>query len=331
MEKNSNELALLSISPDKITKQHIQAVFNTKKIKDNYAAILNGLKSLNITKENLREEYPELKAATKLVSTLDTWRKDQAETYAAIPKLFLEVHKEFAAPIEDELNIIRQKVAKASAENKAEKDKAAKETLRIETIKAQMGNFINKITSDIANATDDDEIVAIQMRIGSEKSRKNFYAEFIGEFSEKCNLLKYTINLQKEKIRELVSLKNSFVSEMANGNDDKAVELRTEIELKEFEIEENSIRLQEKAFDQALNISDVHVGIPDVVVTKPKMKKWKWKVDDINKLSKRFTKIIVDEDEVNNYMAELRNEGLIKTNAEDFKKEGITFYKEIFY
>lgn len=331
METATKELSLLSISPDKITKQHIEAVFNTKKIKDNYAAILNGLKSLDITKENLKAEYPELKAAKKWLLGIDAWRKEETAAYANVGKLFLEVKNEVATPVEAEINSIVQEITKASAENKAEKDKAAKEVLRIENIKTQMGNFINKITSEIANAIDDDEIVAIQMRIGSEKSRKGFYQEFIGEFSEKCDLLKFTINLQKEKIRELQSLKTKFTAEMASGNADKAVELREEIELKEMELDENAIRLQEKAFEQAFSIEDTHVGIPDIVTTKPKLQRWEWKVEDMKKLDNRFKKTIIDEEAVANFMAELRKEGLINTKSEDFTKDGITFYKKIFY
>lgn len=332
MEQQSNNLpALRGVAPDKITKQQIVALFNTETIRWNYNKMLQGLQGMSVTKENLKSEYSEFKEADKFIKSITDWRKAQAAPFNSVDALFLEVSKEIIEPISAELQRLKVQVKAASDANAAEIAQARKEQERKDAIVRSIGTFINNCTTYIVTATTDDQIVLVQKRIGSEKSKKTFYAEYWQELADKCNSLDVLINQQKEKIREIKKMNDEFEQALKNNDDTKATELKEGLELANMELVENSIRLQEKAFDESLSISTVEVGQPDLNVTKGKSNRWRWKVLDIDFLRKKFpafTKVVLDEEKIEAFMKEQREAGLFKTEETEIQVNGITFYKE---
>lgn len=330
-EKNNLPAKLRSIAPDRITKQQIISLFNTETIRWNYNVMLQGLQSMVITKDNLKESYPEFKEADKFIKLITEWSKDEARPFSDVCDLFLEVRKEIIEPISEALTLLKTQVKIASEANAAEIAKAKKEQARVDLISATMGQFINKITTDITLATTDDEIVLIQKLIGSEKSKKSFYSEFYQELVTKCDALTPTINNQKEKIRELKKFNEQLNEALKQNNDSKAAELKEKIEDTTAVLVENSIRLQEKAFEQSLNITQTEVGQPELNVVKGKSNRWRWRVDDIELLHKKhpqFTKIVTNDEEIERFMKEQREIGAFKTELTEIMVKGITFYKE---
>ncbi len=98
-----------------------------------------------------------------------------------------------------------------------------------------------------------------------------------------------------------------------------------------MELVENSIRLQEKAFEQSMNMSQVEVGQPELNVTKGKTNRWKWRVNDIDFLKKKFpqfTLTVPNDEAIEVFMKEQRESGLFKTEETEITVNGITFYKE---
>jgi tetratricopeptide (TPR) repeat protein len=334
MEENKNNLpALRNIPPDKITKTQIVSLFNTETIRWEYNKMLQGLKSMHITKENLKEEYPEFKAADKFCKSLDTWRKSEANPFNKVDALFLEVYKEITEPILAELTSLKAQVKTAREANAAEIAQAKREQARKDLIVKTLGDFINNCTTYIVTATTDDQVILVEKRIGSEKSKKGFYAEYYQELVDKCEALKSTITAQKKKIQELQKANEAFEQALKASDDSAAAELKEKIELINEQLVENSIRLQEKAFEQSINISQDQVGQPDLNVTKGKTSRWKWKVDDIEFLHKKFpkfTKVVPNDEAIEAYMKEQREAGLFKTQEEEIKVNGITFFKEIY-
>lgn len=331
MEENKNVPALRNVAVEKITKQQVVALFNTETIRYNYQKMLQGLKSMVITKDTLKQEYPEFKEADKFIKNITEWRKEQARPFNEVDAMFLEVSKEIIQPISEALTSLKAQVRTASEANAAEIAKAKKEQERKDNIVRTMSDFINMVTSQITLATTDKEIGRIQMRIGSEKSKKSFYSEFMEELEAKCEALNDTINDQKIKIRELTALNESFEQALKDNDDNKAAELKDKIEFTNVELTENSIRLQEKAFEQSLLITQVEVGQPDLNVTKSRNSRWKWKVDDIDFLRKKFpqyTKVVPNEDAIDELMKEQRILGSFQTGEDQLTISGITFYKE---
>lgn len=335
MEENKNNLpALRGTAPEKINKAQILALFNTETIRWNYQKMLQGLKSMVITKDNLKTDYPELKEADKFMKSITEWRKEQAKPFNEVDAMFLEVAKEILQPISEALLSVKAQVRTASEANAAEIALAKREEDRKNLIVKSIADFINKITGDITLATTDKEIASIQMRIGSEKSRTTFYAEHLPELKLKCDALSDTITTQKEKIREITRLQESFNKAIEGNDDSKAAEIRDQLEVTNLELAENAIRLQEKAFNESLSITQIEVGQPELNVSKAKTSRWRWRVDDMNVLRKKgpqFTKIVVDEDAVDAFMKEQRDLGLFKTESIELNVNGITFFKEKYW
>lgn len=330
-EKSNLPAHLRSVAPDKITKQQIIALFNTGTIRWNYNKMLQGLKGMVITKDNLKEYYPEFKEADKFVKSITEWSKDEARPFSDVCDLFLEVRKEIIEPVLVELASRKAQVKSASEANAAEIAQAKKEQARVNLISVTMGNFINKVTADITLATTDDQIVLIQKLIGSEKSKKTFYSEFWDELVLKCDALAPTINHQKEKIRELKKFNDQLSEALKQNDDSKAAELKEKIEDTTAGLVENSIRLQERAFEQSLNITQTEVGQPELNVVKGKSNRWRWRVDDIELLHKKypqFTKIVTNDEEIDRFMKDQRELGTFKTELAEIMVKGITFYKE---
>lgn len=333
-EKNNLPTHLRNVAPDKITKQQIIALFNTETIRWNYNKMLQGLKGMEITKDNLKESYPEFKEADKFIKSITEWRKAQAKPFNDVDALFLEVSKEIIEPISEALTLLKTQVKIASEANAAEIAQAKKEQARVDLISSTMGQFINKVTADITLATTDDEIVLIQKLIGSEKSKKTFYAEFLHELVAKCDALTPTINEQKNRIRELNKFNEQFVQALKQNDSVKASELKDKIEETNAVLVENSIRLQERAFEQSLTITQTEVGQPEVNVAKGKTTRWRWKVEDVELLHKKypqFTKIVTNDDEIEIFMRDQRELGTFKTDLTEIMIKGITFYKEKYF
>lgn len=331
MEQSNNLPVLRGTAPEKITKQQIVALFNTETVRYNYHKMLQGLRAMVITKDNLKPEYPEFKEADKFIKAITDWRKAQAKPFNDVDALFLEVSKEIIEPISAELLSLKAQVKTASEANAAEIAQAKREQDRKDTIVRTMATFLNQVTHDILMSTTDKQIVLIQKRIGSEKSKKGFYAEYMDELEQKCAALDDTINSQKNKIRELDKLNESFEQALKANNDHAAAELKEKIEMTTTELTENSIRLQEQAFEQSMAISQVAVGQPDLNITKSKTTRWKWRVDDIEILRKKapaLTKIVPNDEAIEIFMKEQRDSGAFKTTETEFTVNGVTFYKE---
>lgn len=331
MEENKNTPAVLrSMPPDKITKQQIVALFNTEKVRHNYNKMLQGLQGMEISSSTLKESYPEFKEADKFIKTITEWRKEQSRPFNDVDALFLEVSKEIIEPISAALLQKKEQVRAASAINSAEIAKAKKEQERIDTIVRSIGDFINKITADITLSTTDDQIVSIQKRIGAEKSRTGFYQEYIDELKTKCDSLSVTINNHKDKIRELSQFNAAYKQALNNNDDTKAALIREKIEEKTEEISENSIRLQEQAFTQSLDISSTQVGQPEISVAKGRVHRWLWEVNNIELLKKKnpeLTQVVPNDEAINALLKEKRDAGEFK-DVEEVEFNGILFYKQ---
>lgn len=264
MENNQLQLA-----PQQITKELIQSKFNHHLGLRNYTKLVQAAQSLTFTKDNLSADYPALKELTALVKELSEMKKELKEPYMAAGKNIETVFKEISEPLEA---ILEQKKGELKVANDAalqEKRLIEQENARRASIVAQISTFINQVTKDVALAETDVEITRIQKLIGSEKARKGYYQEYHGDFVAKCAALDEPIREKKEFIRQKTENDLKLKKAIDDGDSQKAAELKGKQELLEQKTLESSIVLQEKAFQQNLEIQEV-VAEPIIETVKPK-------------------------------------------------------------
>ena len=331
MEQN-NQLEPLRLSPELVTEAKLKALFNTQLIKKGYPKLLQGLENLSFSKDTLQPTYPELKAADQFLKELETIRTEIGKPYADTARLIKRVFDEITEPIS---TLTASKKAELKTSNElaaAELKKAQQENARVEGIKATIGNFINTVTREISLAETDTTIVAIQKKIGTEKSRTGYYAEFLNELKEKCDALTPAINTRKESIRKYQELEKEQEAALKSNDPIKAAQIKGEMEYVDAALMEDTIRLQEQAFEQAASIETV-VAEPLINVAKVKTRRWLWKVEDMALLYKKMphlVKLEPDRAAIDIILATKRADGSLKGKEEE-KMNGITFYQEKYY
>ncbi len=328
MEENKQNLpAILNMSPDKITDPVLTAFFNKEISRKEYQSVLQNLEKIKPTKENLIECKKVMGEIEKVVTNLTEYAGEVGNPYFKAHRAILAAMKSLLAPISSKVSIIKAEMKSKNDELQADLAKAQAEQTRIDGIKTYMGTFINNCTQFITLATTDKQIGSVQMRIGSEKSRTGFYAEFLDEFKEKCALLDPLINERKEYIRKEAELSAAASAAIAAGDVEAAADIKEQQESLESEIEENVLRLQEKAFEQIANDTPIIVAEPVGDVLKGR-NYWRWEVLDVEKLYKKHPELVTIEpnkEAIDKFMSENR----IAWNNEKKKEvlhDGIKFF-----
>ncbi len=331
MEQN-NQLQSFGLPPEQVSDAIVKAMFNKEIVRRDYQKILQGLSNLHFSKDNLQPFYPEFKASDKLLKELDEVRKELGKPSSELLDRLMRIFREVTEPIS---TLTASKKAELKAANElaaAELRQSQAEKMRVDGIKKKIGDFINEVTRDIGFADDDTKIVSIQKRVGTEKSRTTYYAEFLPELKEKCDALTPVINERKEFIRKANDLRNQQEQALIDNDPVKAAQTKGELEYVEAALTENTIRLQEQAFEQASSIETI---VPETMinVAKAKTRRWLWKVDDINLVYKKMPHLVTLEPNrqaIDTILATKRADGSLKGKEEE-KMNGITFYLEKYY
>lgn len=325
-----NQLPILP--PDKVTKEIVQAMFNKYLGAQNYAKTLAAAQSLTFTKDNLSADYPALKQLDGLLKGLESVRKQWKSAYDAPGNIIQEVFKEISKPLEAIQQQKKTELKTANEQALAEKRQAEQEQARKDGILKAIGAFINQVALNVSTASTDEEITRIQKLIGSEKARTGFYQEYHSELVEKCNGLDASIKERKSFIKQKTENEAKLKQAMDAGNLDEAAVLKAKQDILTTKADESSIILQEEAFKQNLDISTV-VGEPIIDTVKPRMVKWKWKLEDINLLYKKMphlVKLVPDEEAIDAILNTKKAEKQLP-DGEEVKFFGITFYQEKYY
>lgn len=324
MEENKNQ----QLAPLQMSKPVIQALVTKEIAGLRYNDVLQAVSNLSFTKDNLSTDYPALKELDKLLKLLDELRKKIQSPYYIVCQDTNAVFGGIIKPLEEIRDKKKLELKAANELAEAEKRQALQEQQRKENILTVLAQFINMITLAVSNANDEGEITRIQKLVGSEKNKKSFYAEFYDELSNKCSELEQPIKDRKEFIKENEKLKEKI----ANADASEAVELKEQQELLEAQTKESAIRLQEAAFEAASTIQSV-VGEPMIETVKPKMTKWKWRVDDIALLHKKMPHLVklMPNDEAIEVLFQSKKAEKALTDGEELKIFGLTIYQEKFY
>jgi|ERR1700760_2505629 len=327
MEENKLQLA-----PLQVTKPLVEALFAKEITRLQYNRILQAASDLSFTKDNVSADYPALKELSRLIKSLDDSRKGIKRPYDDVVDIVQEVFKELIQPLKAIEELKKKELATANEAARQEKFLIEQDQQRRQNIVFTMAQFLKNTTAAVADAKTDTEITRLQKLIGTEKSKKSFYDSFYEEFIEKCKALDEHIKDRKDIIRKNEALNAEIEKAIADGDQEKAVELREHQENLEAATEENILRLQEEAFQQAAAIETVVLEtLIDTV--KPKSRRWVAEVYDIKLLQKKMphlVKLVPDDEAIDLLLKSKRAEGALE-NDKVLDLFGLKFYQKNFY
>jgi len=315
--------------PEQITKELAKSIFNLELAADGYQKFLQDAENIIFTPENLRSEHTALKRLREIRKKLDESREAKKKPLTAAGKAIQEAYNELDAPIKDILERKEAEFRKVNEQVKREQDEIDRQNRKTAEIKLTLQSFINTTTISITNAITDAEIVRIQKAIGTEKSRDGYYGSYIDELKTACDSLNPLINERKAAIRRKTELEKEIQS---TTDQFKAVELMEEKDLLENEMNENAIKIKEKAFQQAASFeTPVIESVAEVIP--PRRQTWKWRVDDLQATFKKMpelVELVVNKEAIQSLIDSKKADKSL-VGLEEFKLPGITLYLEKLY
>lgn len=322
------EQSVMPSNPAQVTKEIIKAGFNIELTRLEYQKTLQSVEDIIWTRDNINMD---LLAPARFVAASLTEKKDELKRpYIDAGKIIQNEYNSVFNPL-NEAVVRKANEKKAIAEQiQKEVDLANAEIARINSINSAMAAFISDITNQITLADNDKMIVAIEMRIGSELSRKNIYQEMLPQIKAQCEELKPLIKMQKEYIKKLEQATKSEAAAVVSGDDDKLIEAKENVEILKKTIEENKLNLQQKAFEQVEN-SGTEVGIPVAVALKPTRRWWTWEVSDVNLLYKKrpdLVDLVPNKQKIDEIFDNMKASGEFSKGKPEIILSGIRFFEE---
>jgi len=311
---------------NQLTQPVVKAKFSIEASKLKYREILNELSSIVWTNDNISLNL--LSDAQKLIKLLTDKKDELKRPYIDAGKMIQDEYNSLISPIDALLKQKQNEKKLIVNKIQEEADRARNESIRISNIKTNIVSFVGNVTEQITNAKTGNEISKIEMRIGSELARHSLYGEFLGELRIQVDELRPLIKQQKELIKKITTVSSEKEIAIQSNNDADALSLMAEKDALKQVIEENKIRIQERAFSTIENIDTV-VGIPDIEVPKAKRTWWSWEVIDIDEVYKKqrnLVKIVPNNTEIDNVLTSLKDSGKTKDKREIIVN-GIRFFE----
>lgn len=322
------EQSNLPSNPAQITNAVAKAIFNIELTKLGYQKVLQSVEDVVWTRENIDMD---LLAPAKFVASKLTDKKEEIKRpYIDAGKIIQNEYNSVFNPLNDALSRKANEKKILADTIQKEANEAIAEQERLRSINSAMASFISDITNQITGADNDKMISAIEMRIGSEIARKNIYQEMLPQMKAQCEELKPLIKMQKDYIKQLKATTKSQDEAMAAGNEDKAIEMREKADVLKETIEENKLRLQQKAFEQVEN-SGTEVGIPTINSPKPTRRWWTWEVKDINLLYKKrpdLVELVPNKQKIDEVFDKMKASGDFSNGKSEIILSGIRFFEE---
>jgi hypothetical protein len=320
------ELNKLPVKALPVTKESVIAAVTPEITRLNYESVLKELVSIRVEPGNLVESQERSKIATKLLKSLDSLRVQYKKPHDDNADIVQREMMEFIKPLEKEIARIKNDVATVNASELAIKRRQEEENRKNLQISESIKGFINTMIKGISDANDPTSIVLIQKAIGTEKSRKNYYGQYMIYLETACDTLTPLINQRKEDIRKNALLLEKEKKALDTGDIQTATEIKEEKELLDQKINEDVIRLQQTAFDAS---SEVQVSLIETTTNTVKGRRlWKWKVNDIKLLAKKrpeWVKLEPDVDAIEAWLTEKRKDGSL-SDKDEITIDGITFF-----
>jgi hypothetical protein len=287
--------------------------------------ILDGVSSIVWTEQNINQDLlaPARNAVKTLRDFIDAKKRPHLNANTALEKSYKEVTT----------LIISESTAKASekkvlAEKMAEeKKKQDEEKKRVEEIEAHIVNFITNCTTNVLRSESERSMSVIEMAIGSQLSRKSYFAEYYDEFVEKIKPLRELISQRKAIIKERDQLETK--REKASGEElEGIVERKGDLSI-------NLIQNQSEMYNavEAAQPAKTYVGQSTAPYVVPSRRQWTYEVTDLKELHKSNPQLVTIEPNTNairQLISEYRTKGELKDDSE-INLKGLRIFQEKTY
>lgn len=291
-----------------------------------YETVLQKAEDIKFSKETLQQDFLPLKSLRELHTSI----KAMENPFTASWKKWNEDRKSLFDPVDTLLTKKTGEYTTLATEIKKELADQEAEKLRIKNIKDFISSFTIEFAGKIAAADSFAALNAIHMRIGTEKSRKTFYSEFLPDFVEACKGLENALRDQKGKVKELEGLDKKAVT----ATDEEQLVIMDEKELVVAQIEQNKLNVQQETVNAASAPTETIVAESTFVAPKPRRTTIDWEVKDFNLLSKKNPELVVVQAnvfEVDKLAKELRESKKWPKGQEEYMHNGIRFFEKYSY
>jgi hypothetical protein len=298
----------------------------------NYESILQAMENIVFSKDTLDQDYAPLKLGRALIKQLDDLRKERKQPHLDAGKREDEAAKSLMQPLEEILARKTLDYTQLANEIKAEREAAHAEASRKQTIQDTMQSFILGYSQRIAAATSFTELIKIEQLINLETGRKEKYQEFLEIFKVSCEPLRDKLKAQKENLKSLAALELEVKEATDKGLDEQVMELFSQKEDLEQQIELGKTLVQETAMNTVQNQTEyAEVVLP----TAPKARRTQWEVELVDatvalRYAPEMINLTLDTVKAKAQMKVLREDARLK-DQKDFTVNGIRYYEKSIY
>lgn len=262
------------------------------KLFGNIQKIIQEAADIQFDKNNLKEDHQPLKKLRKLVTEANAIIKAQGKPYYTAYKMWNDAGKQFIEPLSKVLDEKTKQFTELAESLRKENELIEQQNRLTLAIRDDISRFVNETTFKITSANTHLEIANIQKLIGSEKSREKHYGNQLNDLKTACDGLNPLINKRKEFIKADIALEEEQKKASETGNQDKLIELAEKKESLNEEIQENALRLQEKAFEEIINVPKIEITESMSESVKARRSAWKWEIEDIELLKKKMPDLV---------------------------------------
>jgi hypothetical protein len=278
-----------------------------------YFEVLQAIQTFVPTVSNLTEAGLLIKNSRAVLKLLTEGRANDTRNERDIVEQKCGGWNEFINPLDTAIKELTVNVKEKDSSAQDEISLIQEENNRILAIKSEFFAFVNQKVQEVAKATTVSEIVAIQKRIGTEKSRKNVYQEYVKDLD---TLILFMFPYM-EKQKALIDKPKTFKT------DDPVVltALMGELEAsKKYNIEE----MQVKCLEMVHQLNDFSVEAT-ISTLKGRML-YRYEVVDEEKAIKKHPELCsLDKAKVKEYAASLR-EQVSENPGKEIVDNGIRFF-----
>lgn len=287
--------------------------------------LLDGISSIQWTEENINQDLlaPAREAVTALQKVKDEGKRPHLDANAAYEKAYKELTGLIiptAAGKAEEKKKLAQKM-------EIERQKIEAENRRVADIQFHISKFSADCAANVLKAANGNEIADIEKAIGSQMTRKAFFAEFYDQFIEKIKPIQVLIKERKDMIRERDKLE--LKREAATG--DKLADILDKKEDISIGLLQNQVEMY-TAVEQS-QPTQTYVGQSTAPYVVPARRQWKFEVTDLELLHKKHPELITieaNEVAIRQLISDYRKDGQLKDNI-DINLPGLRIYQDKIY
>lgn len=291
-----------------------------------YQTVLQKAENIKFDKDKLDADYAPLKELRAVVKQL----KDKENPYTAAWQAWNSGRKDLLDPLNELLIKKTAEFKKLSDEVAAENEKIKKEEEDKIAKTELINNTILDFSAKIAAAATDKGIVTLEKAMGTEKSRKNTYGDYLPDLIARIDELKPIVAAKKEAIRNLGGLEKEAETALNEGDDVKLESVETQKEETAAKVSELGTKIQETAIAG----TRYYGGYSKVAAPAPKPRRitCEWQIEDMALFAKKhpeWVEIVAKQGLVDEYVKTRKGE--LSDSTPEIRIDGLKIYRKSHY